>query len=101
MKTNYLIFFLVMSFVFILGCTKNSQTDSMKNMKVEKNGNVVQEDAEFKKICVGAGYEWMLMKPTKDGKIIQDAKSCMGCMVEEIEHICDMEKFIEYVKIEK
>ena len=63
--------------------------------------NQPKEDLEFKKMCQDSGYEWMLMKPTQDGKIIQDAKSCMGCMVEGIEHICDKEKFNEYIKIEK
>ena len=49
-------------------------------------------------MCQDSGYEWMLMKPTKDGKIIQDAKACMGCMIGGIEHICDKEKFMEYMK---
>ena len=60
--------------------------------KIQQNTN---EDLEFKKMCQDAGYDWMLMNPTKDGKIIQDAKACMGCMVEGIEHVCDKEKFME------
>ena len=60
--------------------------------KIQQNTN---EDLEFKKMCQDAGYDWMLMNPTKDGKIIQDAKACMGCMVEGIEHICDKRKFME------
>ena len=46
-------------------------------------------------MCRDSGYEWMLMKPAKNGKIIQDANTCMGCMVEGIEHVCDKEKFME------
>ena len=63
--------------------------------------NQPKEDLKFKKTCTDAGYEWMHMKPTKDGKFIKDAQECWGCMVQGIEHICDKEKFIEYVKIEK
>ena len=46
-------------------------------------------------MCEHAGYEYMLMKPTQDGKMIMEAKSCMGCMVEGIEHVCDKEKFMD------
>ena len=53
------------------------------------------ETKEFKKMCQSAGYDWMLMKPTKDGKLMLNEKPCMGCMVEGIEHICDKEKFLE------
>ena len=49
-------------------------------------------------MCQDAGYEWMYMKQTQDGKIIQDSESCWGCMVEGIEHVCDKEKFMEYLK---
>ena len=52
-------------------------------------------------MCTDVGYEWMHMKPTKDGKFIKDAQECWGCMVEGIEHICDKEKFIEYMNIKK
>ena len=81
MKFKYL-FFILLVFIlfFVANCTKN------------QNSN---EDLEFKKMCQSAGYEWMLMKPTKDGKIMLNEKSCMGCMVEGIEHICDKEKFKE------
>lgn len=48
-------------------------------------------------MCQDAGYEWMLMKPTQDGKFIKDAEGCWGCMVEGIEHICDKEKFSQFV----
>ncbi len=64
----------------------------MENMNMKKDGN---SDAEFKAMCQNANYEWMYMKPTKDGKIIKEAESCWGCMTEGIEHICDMEKFEE------
>jgi hypothetical protein len=40
----------------------------------------------------------MLMKPTMDGKIIKEEASCWGCMVEGIEHVCDMGKFNEMMK---
>ena len=88
MKLNN-IFYIIFTGIlfFIASCTKN-----------EQNQQSTDGGLEFKKMCQDAGYEWMLMKPTKDSKIIQDAKSCMGCMVEGIEHICNKEKFIEYVK---
>lgn len=80
-------FFIVFIFVlfFIPSCAKN-----------EQNKNI-NENLEFKKMCQTAGYEWMLMKPTKDGKFIKDAEECFGCMVEGIEHICDKEKFMDYL----
>ncbi|MBI2541829.1 hypothetical protein HYV80_03920 [Candidatus Woesearchaeota archaeon] len=59
--------------------------------------NQPKDDLEFKQICQSAGYEWMLMKPTQDGKFIKDAESCWGCMVEGIEHVCDMEKFQQFI----
>jgi hypothetical protein len=86
MKSSNL--FLVLFFVFILfiaGCMKNTQNKSAEG------------DLDFKKMCTDAGYEWMLMKPTQDGKFIKDAQECWGCMVEGIEHICDKEKFYNFI----
>ncbi|MDP3764970.1 MAG: hypothetical protein Q8R04_00505 [Nanoarchaeota archaeon] len=84
MKNKYLLIFfiVIVSFLFfIASCT-----------------NQPKEDIESKQICQSAGYEWMLMKPTQDGKFIKDAKECWGCMVEGIGHVCDMEKFDELMK---
>ena len=80
MKASNLFFvaFIVILF-FISSCTKNPK-----------------EDLEFKKMCTDAGYEWMHMKPTQNGKIIKDAPECRGCMVE-LEHICSKEKFKQFV----
>ena len=88
MKLNN-IFYIIFTGIlfFIASCTKN-----------EQNQQDTESDLQFKKMCLDAGYEWMMMKPTKDGKIIQDAQSCMGCMVEGIEHVCDKEKFMESIK---
>ena len=61
--------------------------------------NQPKENMEFKQMCQSAGYEWMFMKPTKDGKIIKEAESCWGCMVEGIEHACDMNQFSEMTGI--
>ena len=84
MKLSNLFFILYVIILFIISsCTKNQGSN---------------EDLEFKKMCEDAGYEWMVMKPTQDGKFIKDKEECMGCMVEGIEHICDKEKFMEYVK---
>lgn len=66
-----------------------SKADSME---IGKN-----ENSEFEKMCTRAGYEWMLMKPTQDGKIIKEEDSCWGCMVEGIEHVCSMAKFNQMV----
>lgn len=84
MKKSNLFFtgFIIFLF-FVASCAKNQSTD------------VTQE---FKKMCQESGYEWMLMKPTQNGKFIKDAQECMGCMVG-IEHICDMEKFTEYLPV--
>ncbi|MBI2654077.1 hypothetical protein HYX02_04665 [Candidatus Woesearchaeota archaeon] len=77
MKTYNLFFIVFVGFLFfIVSCT-----------------NQPKEDIEFKQMCQGAGYEWMLMKPTQDGKFIKDAEQCWGCMIEGIEHVCSMEKF--------
>ncbi len=51
------------------------------------------EDKEFKKMCQQSGYEWMYMKPTKEGIIIKESQECWGCMVEGIEHVCNKEEF--------
>ena len=90
--SNLFLIILIFVLFFIASCTENQ---NMENMQIEKSGN---EDSEFKKMCQDAGYEWMYMKQTQDGKIIQDSESCWGCMVEGIEHVCDKEKFMEYVK---
>lgn len=96
MKTKYLLYILVILSVLVLGCTQKQSPGLMDNMQIEKSLN---EDMEFRKMCQDAGYEWMLMKPTKDGKIIKDAEECMGCMVEGIEHICSKEKFMDYYEV--
>ena len=92
MKIKYLLFILVFSLV-AFGCAQKTP-ESMDNMKMEKN---VNENLEFKQMCQSADYEWMLMNPTQDGKFIKDAEECWGCMVKGIEHVCNKEKFIEYI----
>src|SRR3989344_2262463 len=94
MKTKTLLFLFVVPSIVVFGCVQNPQT-SMENMGMEENS-----DAEFKKMCQSAGYEWMLMKPTKDGKINKEAESCWGCMVGGIEHVCDMNQFNEMTGME-
>jgi len=81
----YNLFFIafVVGLFFIASCERNQ-----KNM---------EGDLEFKKMCQNAGYEWMLMKPTQDGKFIKDAQECWGCMVEGIEHVCDKEKLQQFI----
>ena len=88
METKTLLFLFMVSGIVVFGCARN-QT-SMESIPMEKDEN---SNAEFKEMCQNAGYEWMLMKPTKDGKMLNEAESCWGCMVEGIEHVCDMEKF--------
>lgn len=82
MKQNNLFFSLLIAVIFFIASCANQQQNSSK-------------DSEFKQVCQTAGYEWMLMKPTKDGKRIKEAESCWGCMVENVEHVCNMEKFSE------
>ena len=84
MKSSNLFFIgFVVGLFFIASCAKN-----------QKN---TEDDLEFKQMCQSVGYEWMLMKPTQDGKFIKDANECWGCMVEGLEHVCDKEKFSEFV----
>lgn len=92
MKLKYMAYLLVILNFVIFGCVQR-QPASMENMEAENS-----RDLEFKKMCQESGYEWMLMKPTKDGKIIHEAESCWGCMIESIEHVCDMEKLNEFME---
>src|SRR3989344_3365562 len=82
MKLNNLFVLSVIALVFISSCAQNQGTN---------------QDSEFKKMCQQAGYEWMLMKPTQDGKINKEAETCWGCMVEGIEHVCNMNQFNEMI----
>lgn len=84
---NLLAVIAVMLGIIALGCTKAN------SMEIGKN-----ESSEFEKMCTDAGYEWMLMKPTQDGKIIKEEDSCWGCMVEGVEHVCSMAEFEEMTK---
>ena len=85
MKLNNLFVLSIIALVFISSCAQNQDTN---------------QDSEFKKMCQSEGYEWMLMKPTQDGKFIKDAESCWGCMVGGIEHVCDMDQFNEMMGME-
>ena len=96
MKIKYLIYLLVILNIVIFGCAQRDT--SMENMEMEKDKIDMNEDIEFKQMCEDASYEWMLMKPTQDGKIVLDEESCWGCMVKGIEHVCDKEKFDEMMK---
>jgi len=88
MKSSSLFFIIFITVLFLISsCTKSQQ-----------NQQNIERDLEFKQMCQSAGYEWMLMKPTQDGKINKEAESCWGCMVEGVEHVCDMEKFDELMK---
>lgn len=86
MKSSSLFFIIFVIFLFFIASCTNSQ-----------NKQKINEDLEFKNLCQSAGYEWMLMKPTQDGKFIKDAKECWGCMVEGFEHVCEKEKFLEFI----
>ena len=85
MKAKLLFYLFIVFSVAAFGCFK-----AVDSMEMGKN-----ENSEFENICTSAGYEWMLMKPTQDGKIIKEAESCWGCMVKGTEHVCDKEKFEE------
>ena len=89
MKAENLLYLLLALSVVLLGCTQ--KPDSMEKSE--------QENSDFEKMCTDAGYEWMLMKPTQDGKFIKDAQECWGCMVEGIEHVCDKEKFQQFIPL--
>ena len=84
---NILFIAFVVVLFLISSCAKNPQNQQSTN----------EGDLEFKKMCQDAGYEWMLMNPTQDGKFIKDAQECWGCMVEGFEHVCDKEKFSQFV----
>ena len=95
MRTKTLLLLFVVSSIVVFSCAQNQQQISTENMNMEDESG----DAEFKKMCQNANYEWMLMKPTKDGKITKEAESCWGCMAEGIEHVCDMNQFNEMTGI--
>ena len=86
--------------VFIILTASCSKTATKMPDSIMPNSQMT-EDLEFKKLCENAGYEYMLMKPTQDGKMIMGAKSCIGCMVEGVEHVCDKEKFMEMMGMKK
>ncbi len=88
MKAENFLYLAVLGIV-VIGCTQR-----VDSMEMEKSA---QENSDFEKMCTDAGYEWMFMKPTQNGKFIKDAEECWGCMVEGIEHICDKEKLMEYI----
>ena len=88
MKAKIFIYLFIVSSLVMFGCTKAADS-----MEMEKN----KESSEFEKMCTNAGYEWMLMKPTQDGKFIKDAEECWGCMIEGIEHVCQKEEFQRFV----
>ena len=92
MKIYHFLLLSIVSLFIVASCTANQNQHIMGNMNMEEGES---GDAEFQKICQNANYEWMLMKPTMDGKIMKEAESCWGCMVEGIEHICDMGQFNE------
>lgn len=99
MKKGYLVWLLVFAMI-ISGCTQNqaqnqeSEIGEMKN--IARYGKI--ENLELKKMCIDAGYGWMLMRPTDGGKIMKDSEDCWGCMVEGIEHVCSTEKFMDMMK---
>ena len=84
--------------IMLAGCAKNSE-DSVNNALTDaQNAKITygkSENLELKKMCIDAGYEWMLMQPTAGGKIMKGSEDCWGCMVEGVEHVCSMEKFNE------
>ena len=69
MKIKYLLYILVVFSLVAFGCAQKTSTELMKNMEIEKSSI---KDVEFKKMCQNAGYEWMFMKPTQNGKFIKD-----------------------------
>lgn len=85
MKIYNLLVLSIISLFIVASCTSNPQP-----MEKEENS-----DAKFKQMCQDSNYEWMFMKPTKDGKIVKEAEPCWGCMIGGIEHICDMNQFSE------
>ena len=97
MKTsakNYLMVVLLALTIMVPACAKNS-SDDMDNAMNAKMNYGKPEDLELKKMCIDAGYEWMLMQPTEGGKIMKESEDCWGCMVEGVEHVCSTEKFNE------
>lgn len=83
-KLSFSVFIVVL--FFISSCAQNQAAN---------------QDSEFQKMCQDSNYEWMLMKPTKDDKIVKEAEPCWGCMVGGVEHVCDMNQFNEMTEMMK
>lgn len=94
---KWLLICLLVIVSFLTGCSQSDEGNSGNSMEaIENNGRYGKaENPELKKMCRDAGYEWMLMKPTDGGRIMNDAEDCWGCMVENLEHVCSGEKFRE------
>ena len=101
MKTsakNYLMAVLLTLTIMVPACAKNSEDSISNELAPAQNVKITYgkaENLELKKMCIDAGYEWMLMQPTAGGKIMKGSEDCWGCMVEGVEHVCSMEKFNE------
>ena len=83
--------------VFFIASCSNAKNNvmEMNNMQMNYEINSMENEGNFQKMCGDSGYQWMLMKQTKDGKIMNEEKACWGCMVEDIEHVCDIGVFKE------
>src|SRR3989344_2804306 len=83
MKAGILLCALVFGMA-LSGCSQNTPGNAGQEMEgmesSAKYGKI--ENAELRKMCIDAGYEWMLMKPTDGGRMMKDSEDCWGCMVE-------------------
>ena len=71
MENKFYFYLIVLFSIIIYGCAQKQSTNLMGNMEIKEG---INKDLEFKKMCLNAGYEWMYMKPTQDGKIIQSSQ---------------------------
>ena len=87
-----------MAAIIVLGCSQKAPAQVDKEDMGNMDEYSESQDAQFKQMCQSKGWQWMLMKPTMNGKMDSNAKDCWGCMVEGVEHICDNQKFMELMK---
>lgn len=55
------------------------------------------EQDSFKKLCLENKGMWMEMKPMKQGEFMAEQESCLGCMPDAENHICNQQEYTEFL----
>lgn len=73
---------ILVSVVLVSACTSQQPQGSLR---------------EFEDLCTINGHMWMEMEEMRNGEFIDD-KMCLGCMADEMNHICDMGEYKNYIE---